>query len=68
MSEIAPIPRIALSREEAAKSLGMSLDSFERHVQPFISICRVGAMGRVSVRELERWVEHNSEPALSKAA
>jgi len=28
------VPRVALSRQEAAISLGMSLDSFERHVQP----------------------------------
>ena len=31
-----PIPRIALTRDEAAESLGLSLSSFERHVQPFV--------------------------------
>jgi hypothetical protein len=27
-----PLPRVALTRTEAADSLGMSVDSFERHV------------------------------------
>jgi hypothetical protein len=63
---MAPVPRIALTREEAAASLGMSLDSFERHVQPSICMCRLNSMRRVSVRELERWVEHNSEPTLDR--
>jgi hypothetical protein len=29
-----PVPRLALTREEAAAAIGMSLDSFERHVPP----------------------------------
>jgi hypothetical protein len=33
VSNIAPIPRIALTREEAAAALGIGLDSFERYVQ-----------------------------------
>jgi len=31
-SALAPVPRITLTRVEAAAALGMSLDSFERHV------------------------------------
>ena len=41
---VAPIPRVALTREEAAAALGMSLDSFERHVQPTIRLVRRGRM------------------------
>jgi hypothetical protein len=61
MSEIAPIPRLALTREEAAASLGMSLDSFERHVQPTIRLCRLGKMRLVPISELARWLEDNAE-------
>jgi hypothetical protein len=68
MSDVAPLPRLALKREEAAASLGMSLDSFEKHVQPSISMCRLGSMRLVPVGELERWLEHNCEPTLGKAA
>jgi integrase len=42
MSATAPIPRLALSREEAAASIGMSLDSFERYVQPSLRMVRLG--------------------------
>lgn len=54
-SVIAPVPRFALTRDEAARSLGMSLDSFERHVQPELSIIRRGRLRLVAVPELERW-------------
>ncbi len=57
----APIPRLALSREEAAASLGMSLDSFERHVQPTLRLVRLGRMRLVPIAELERWLGENAE-------
>jgi hypothetical protein len=68
MSDLAPIPRLGLTREEAAASLGMSLDSFERHVQPSIRMCRLGRIRLVPVRELERWLEDNAERTLDSAA
>ena len=68
MSELAPIPRLALTREDAATALDMSLDSFERHVQPSIRMCRLGRMRLVPVRELERWLEENAERTLDGAA
>ena len=52
---IAPVPRVALTRDQAAAALGMSLDSFERHVQPSIRMVRLGKMRLVPVAELERW-------------
>jgi len=59
MAEVALVPRLALSREEAAAALGMSLDSFERHVQPDLRMLRLGRLRLVPVQELERWcVEH----------
>jgi len=68
MSDLAPIPRLALTREDAATALDMSLDSFERHVQPSIRMCRLGRMRRVPVRELQRWLEENAERTLDGAA
>ncbi len=61
MSDVAPIPPLALKREEAAASLGMSLDSFERHIQPTIRMCRLGKLRLVPVAELARWVDENAE-------
>lgn len=61
----APIPRIALTRAEAAAALGMSLDSFERHAQPELRVVRRGRMRLVPVGELERWLERNAERPLA---
>lgn len=65
--QLAPVPRLGLTREEAAASLGMSLDSFERHVQPTLRLVRLGRMRLVPVRELERWLEDNAGRALDAA-
>jgi len=60
----APVPRVALTREEAAASLGMSLDSFERHVQPHLKLIRVGRVRLVPIAELEQWARTASERTL----
>ena len=58
--DLAPVPRRALTREQAAAALGMSLDSFERHVQPTIRMVRLGRMRLVPVSELDRWLDANA--------
>lgn len=64
MSELAPIPRLALTREEAAAAVGMSLDSFERHVQPTIRLVRLGRMRLVPIREIDRWLDEHAARTL----
>lgn len=61
---VAPIPRIALTREEAAAAIGVSLDSFERHVQPDIRMIRRGRLRLVPVAELERWAVEQAESTI----
>ena len=51
------MPRVALPRDEAAPALGISLDSFERHVQPEVRLIRRGQMRVVPVEELPRWAD-----------
>ena len=59
------LPRIALTREEAAAALGMgSVDSFERYVQPHVRMIRRGRLRLVPVRELERWAAEAAERTL----
>lgn len=53
---IAPVPRLLLDREEAATALAMSVDHFERFVQPHVRMVRAGQKRLVSIRELEAWV------------
>jgi len=64
----APIPRLALTREEAAASLGMSLDSFERHVQPTIRLVRLGRLRLVPVSEMARWLDDHAQRTLKETA
>jgi hypothetical protein len=52
---LAPVPRVALTREQAAAALGCSLSHFARHIQPELKIIRRGTVRLVPVAELERW-------------
>ena len=50
-------PRLALSRTEAAQAIGISLDSFERHVQGELPCVYVGARRIYPVHAIEAWLE-----------
>jgi hypothetical protein len=56
--------RLALTREAAADRLSMSLESFERYVQPEVRMVRCGRLRLVPVSELEAWLVERSERAL----
>jgi hypothetical protein len=45
----------------------MSLDSFERHVQPELRLIRRGKLRLVPVVELERWANENAESLFCRA-
>ncbi len=47
---------MALSLDEAADSLSISRDSFERHVAPELRLLSVGRRVVVPVSEIERWI------------
>jgi hypothetical protein len=53
-------PRLALSRNEAAAALGMSLRHFQRHVQPHLRCIYSGQLRLYPLAELERWVSEQS--------
>ena len=64
-----PVPRLALSKAEAAASLGVSVDYFEKFVQPELRIVYRGRRRLVPVKEMERWLkECGSRPAAGGAA
>jgi hypothetical protein len=52
-------PRLALTKREAAAALGMSVDSFERHVQPELRVVRRGRLRLFALVEIERWLREN---------
>ncbi len=53
--------RLALSKPDAAAALDISVNSFERHVQPELRVVRRGKLRLFPVAELERWLRENSE-------
>jgi excisionase family DNA binding protein len=54
------VPRTLLTRQEAAESLGMSLRTFQRHVQPHVRIVATGQLRLVPPSELDRWISERS--------
>jgi hypothetical protein len=48
---------ILVTRKEAATSLGMSLDHFEKYVQPHLALVPSGRLKLVPRAELQRWVD-----------
>jgi len=63
MTNPAPLEPLAYRRADAARVLGMSIDSFERICQPEIRIVRRGSIRLVPKVELERWLAENAERA-----
>jgi hypothetical protein len=59
-----PSVALAVSRKQAATLLGISEDSFERHVLPMIRVAQVGTRQLVPVRELEEYLSKKSARAL----
>jgi hypothetical protein len=53
-------PRLALSRKEAAKAMGISVDSFERHVQPHLRCTYLGAKRIYSIDDIRAWLDRNA--------
>lgn len=59
--------RVALSIDEAAASIGVSRDTFERYVLAELRVLRVGRRVLVPTRELERYAEkHASRPLVAE--
>ena len=65
---VAPVPRLALTRREAAASLGMSLNHFERKVQPDLKLVLCGQLVLIPVAELERWIQRRARQVLEPSS
>jgi hypothetical protein len=56
--------RAALSKDEAAEALGVSVDYLEKHVLPDLATVRKGARVLIPVKELEGWLDRTAGKAL----
>ncbi len=58
--------RLLVTKQEAAHLLSMSVDHFERHVQPRLKVHRSGSKVLIPRRELDRYVEETSTLTLRR--
>jgi len=58
--------RLLVTRREAAALLSMSVDHFERHVQPQLKVHRSGSKVLIPRAELDRYVEETSTLTLRR--
>lgn len=65
--EQASAPRLALRKEEAARALGISDESFDRYVKPLVAVVRWGSLRLYPVPELERVLRESAELPLPEA-
>lgn len=61
---LAAVPRLALSVEEACAALGVSWDFWQEHIAPEVRIVRRGRRKLIAVAELQRWLADNGETVL----
>lgn len=53
-------PRLGLTLDEAAAAVGVSRDTFDRHIREELRIVRRGRCLIVPVAEIERWLEREA--------
>jgi len=58
------VPAISVPRAQAAAALGMSIDSFERYVQPDLRANRRGRLRLFLISDLRAWAEANAAHAI----
>jgi excisionase family DNA binding protein len=62
------VPRLALSPNEAAETLGVSRDFFDEHIASELRIVRRGRRKLIAFPELERWLSEQAAFALERTA
>lgn len=62
-----PMPRLALSPDEAAAALGVSRGYFDEHVAAELRIVRRSRRKLVAVSEIQRWLDHSAVTTLEES-
>lgn len=57
------VPRLAVTKREAAQALGVSEDYFDEHIAHEIRMVRRGRRRLIPIRELERWLDTHADLA-----
>lgn len=54
---------LALSKTDAARAVGVSVDFFDEHIRPEVRCVARGRLLLFPVRELEAWLDRNAGPS-----
>jgi hypothetical protein len=57
------VPVLALSKQESAEALGVSVNLFDQKIARELKMVRRGRRRLVSVAEIERWLEREADYA-----
>jgi hypothetical protein len=60
--------RLALRRQEAARTLGVSDEVFDEHIRPQLRVIRCGRVLLYPVADIERWIRESSSAPIEDAA
>lgn len=55
------VPRLALTKKEAATTLGVSIEFFERHIMGDLRVIHRGRRWLIPLSELQRWLNSTAE-------
>lgn len=56
------VPRLLLSRAEAAEALGMSVRNFDRHVRDHVPVAYIGDLRFYPLSGLQAWIDEHAVP------
>lgn len=62
------VPTLALSQEEAAAAIGVSVDSFVEHIKDELPVVHVGRRRVYSVAALQAWLDRTQTRGGRRAA
>jgi hypothetical protein len=62
------VPRLLLSRQEAAEALGMSPSNFDRHVRDHVAVAYIGGLRLYPLSGLQAWIDEQAVPPGRRSA
>lgn len=60
-SKLCEVPRLALRKPDAAAACGLSDESFDRYVRPYVPVVRLGAVTVWPVADLVAFLEERGQ-------
>jgi len=64
----AAVPALALRRAQAAAALGMSVDTFDQHVRPYVPAARIGGVVVYRTADLDSWLAEQATSPIDDVA